>query len=238
MAELDRTEIDRRLKAVKAKRGYLLPHHGLLAIASEHLLDAYDAAYTALAIDHKVLSVKDRETVWLTVLISLGEANAPHHVAKFRDGGGDAAEFEAVARLSALVVGAPGYVFLDQQWRAHLPSFDPQEAYARAALHAGAPLSPRVIWLSAVAAHAARGDVALVRYAISQAYRAGVPELELAEALSIMMFPGSVPGFVNAARVWMDMIRAREIEPSPTFAAWANMDGQGGFGQATPKAGN
>ena len=37
-----------RLERARAKRGYLLPHHGLLAVAAPRLLEAYDAAYTAL----------------------------------------------------------------------------------------------------------------------------------------------------------------------------------------------
>ena len=50
-------ELTQRLAGVQAKRGYLLPHHGLLAITSPAMLQAYDQLYTALALDHKTLSV-------------------------------------------------------------------------------------------------------------------------------------------------------------------------------------
>jgi hypothetical protein len=43
--------LEARLAAVKAKRGYLLPHHGLLALAFPRLLEGYDAAYTAMALE-------------------------------------------------------------------------------------------------------------------------------------------------------------------------------------------
>ena len=51
----DASEAEQRLKAVRAKRGYLLPHHGLLAVAAPDLLDAYDATYTALTLRPKRL---------------------------------------------------------------------------------------------------------------------------------------------------------------------------------------
>ena len=63
---------------------------------------------------------------------------------------------------------------------------------------------------------------------IRGAYDAGVPEAELAEALSLAMFPGSVPHFVEAARVWRDLVRAGDVPASETFRRWAAID-QGGF---------
>ena len=36
-------EVEASLAELKTKRGYLLPHHGLLAISSPALLTAYDA---------------------------------------------------------------------------------------------------------------------------------------------------------------------------------------------------
>ncbi|MEP6969389.1 MAG: carboxymuconolactone decarboxylase family protein, partial [Betaproteobacteria bacterium] len=81
-------ELFKRLAPLQAKRGYLLPHHGLLTITSPKLLDAYDQLYTALALDHKSLSVRDRELVWLAVLIATDEALATHHIPRFLEGGG------------------------------------------------------------------------------------------------------------------------------------------------------
>ena len=65
------------------------------------------------------------------------------------------------------------------------------------------------------------------------AYARQVAEADLAEALSIMMFPGSVPYFVEAARVWLELIRAGRVQPSPAFAAWAALEGQGGHEEAS-----
>lgn len=221
-------DLKARLEAVKAKRGYLLPHHGLMAAASPGLLEAYDHAYTALALDHKVLSVHDREVVWLAVLIATDEAIASHHIPKFYADGGTHAEFEAIARLTSFAIGARSYAFLRDHWTAHLPGFDAEAAYAEGLLKSAAPLATRLTWLATAPVHAARADFALLEFAIKAAYRAGVPELELAEALSIMMFPGSVPRFVEAAKVWLDLIRDGKVRPTPAFQAWADLQGQGG----------
>jgi hypothetical protein len=50
-----------------------------------------------------------------------------------------------------------------------------------------------------------------------------------------MMFPGSVPYFVEAARVWMEAIRDGHVKASPAFETWANLRGQGGFDEASAK---
>lgn len=229
----DTASVEARLAAVKAKRGYLLPHHGLMAVLSPSLLAGYDAAYTALALEHKVLDAHDREAVWLAVLIATDEAIATHHIRKFMDAGGTNEEFAAVMRLAAAAMGANAWRFVETHWIGHLPGLDVPRAYRDAIAAAGAPLPARIVWPAACSVHAARGDFALLRWGILAAYESGVPEIELAEAVSIMMFPGSVPRFVEAAEVWLKMIRAGEVKASAPFAAWARLEGQGGFDEAS-----
>lgn len=229
-------ELSERLAPLKAKRGYLLPHHGLMAVTSPAMLQAYDQLYTALALDHKRLSVRDRELVWLAVLIATDEALATHHIPRFLEGGGQWAEFDAVLRLTASLQGVSAYRFVDTHWRAHVTPLDLVQSYRQAVETAGAPLSARDVWLCACAVHAARADFDWLRHALVAAYAHQVDEQDLAEALSIMMFPGSVPHYVEAAKVWMQIIRAGEVQPSPAFAAWAQMTGQGGYDEASGKA--
>ncbi|UCE30493.1 MAG: hypothetical protein JSW68_10530 [Burkholderiales bacterium] len=233
----DNDSVEARLAQVKAKRGFLLPHHGLLAVLSERLLETYDAAYTALALEHKVLSVRDRETVWLGVLIATDEALATHHIPKYLSDGGDVGEFAAICRLAAAAIGAHAYEFVADHWLPHLPGFDAERAYRGAIEAAFAPLAPRIAWPTVCAIHAARADFRLLRWSLLAAYEAGVPEPELAEAVSIMMFPGSVPRFVEAAGVWLGLIREGRVRPSPAFAAWARVEGQGGYDEASQARG-
>ena len=226
-------DIAAKLSALKEKRGYLLPHHGLMAITSDKLLAAYDAAYTALALDMRVLNAHDREFVWLAILIATDEALASHHIPKFRNAGGSNAEIDAIIRLTAWASGARAYGFVSRHWLEHLPGFNVDAAYRDAITSLASGCEQRLAIMAVGAVHAARGDFDLLKRLIPLAYASGVPEPELAEALSLMMFPGSVPYFVEAARVWLDLIRAGEVDPSPAFAAWAALDGQGGYDEAS-----
>lgn len=226
-------DIGAKLAALKAKRGYLLPHHGLLAVTSDRLLEAYDAAYTALALDMRVLSVHDREFVWLAILIATDEALATHHIPKFRNAGGSDAEIAAILRLTAWAMGGRAYGFVDRHWLEHLPGLDLDAAYRDAVIRLAEGCELRLALMAVAAVHAACGDFDLLKKAIPLAYDRQVPEPELAEAVSLVMFPGSVPYFVEAARVWLDLIRAGTVTPSPAFAAWARLDGQGGYDEAS-----
>jgi alkylhydroperoxidase/carboxymuconolactone decarboxylase family protein YurZ len=232
----DESGLEARLSAVKARRGYLLPHHGLMALTSPRLLDAYDQAYAALALDQRLLSVHDRECVWLAILIATDEAAATHHVPKLLAAGGTLATVEAVLGLTAWAAGGPGYLFVARWWAPHLDGFDLTRAYGDALARVSAGIEPRIAAMCAAATHAARGDFELLRQAIPLAYRLNVPEAELAEALSLVMFPGSVPYFVETARVWLELIREGAVQPGPAFAAWARLQGQGGYDEASGKA--
>jgi alkylhydroperoxidase/carboxymuconolactone decarboxylase family protein YurZ len=229
-------ELSIRLAPIRAKRGYLLPHHGLLAITSPNLLQAYDQLYTVLALDHKTLSVRDRELVWLAVLVATDEALATHHIARFLQGGGHMAEFNAVLQLTASLKGVTAYGFVRAHWAAHVPTLDLTQSYRDAMERAGQPLTARDVWMCACSVHAALGHLDGLREALLAAYARRVDELDLAEALGIMMFPGSVPHYVNAAKVWMSLIREGQVQASPAFAAWARMDGQGGHDEASGQA--
>ena len=43
-------EVVKKLSKLREKRGYLLPHHGLMAISSPELHEAYDSTYTNLTL--------------------------------------------------------------------------------------------------------------------------------------------------------------------------------------------
>jgi alkylhydroperoxidase/carboxymuconolactone decarboxylase family protein YurZ len=227
-------DLKRRLAEAKEKRGYLLPHHGLLALASPELLAAYDRAYTALALDPRVLSVHDREFVWLAILIATDEALATHHIPKFRAGGGTDAEIEAILALAALALGARAYGFVGRHWSAHLPTIDVKRAYLSATGAVSA--DKRLAHMALAAIHACAGAWEFLRWEIEAAYAAKVPEADLAEALTLVMFPGSVPRFVEAAGVWREMIAKGEIAASRPFEIWAKMAGQGGYDEASGQA--
>jgi alkylhydroperoxidase/carboxymuconolactone decarboxylase family protein YurZ len=220
-----------RLEAVRAKRGYLLPHHGLLAVAAPKLLEGYDAAYTALTLDKRHLSERDKEFIWLAVLISCDEGIATHHIKKFRDAGGTDDQLETALRLSALADGARRYAFVDNHWKALLPNYDREEAY-RAALSKvieGRNLPQGLIEIALCAVYTATKQWWELAVHLRGAYREKVPEVEIAEAISYAMFPGSIPNFVDACGVWQKLIADDEVEASPAFKLWGKATDQNGF---------
>ena len=52
-------QVEAALTDLRAKRGYLLPHHGLLAVAAPELLVAYDATYSALTLAEDAIDINE-----------------------------------------------------------------------------------------------------------------------------------------------------------------------------------
>ena len=221
--------LEDRLNRIRDKRGYLLPHHGLMAVSEPALLEAYDQTYTALTLQQRVLPRHDHESVWLAILIAKKESLATHHIAKFRAAGGSELEFQAILSLVALLEGFPAYEFVQQHWQGHMPELDVRKTYLQAFEDGSADLSERLAHLCAMAVHACLGHWQALAWHITAAYECSIPEPEVAEALSLMMFPGSVPDFARAAACWRQLILDGEVQATADFRVWAEISGQEGY---------
>ncbi|WP_431284744.1 carboxymuconolactone decarboxylase family protein [Humitalea sp. 24SJ18S-53] len=221
---------DDALRAVRAKRGYLLPHHGLMATAAPGLLEAYDQAYTQIALTARHLSEHDREFIWLAVLATTDEGLATHHIAKFRAAGGTDAMIGAAFTAAAMAIGGQAFDFAARDWGVQLAPFDARAAYLEAC-QGGAPW--RLTLLALLGAMVCRRRERLLGWLIEAGYEASIPEDAMAEAMTLAMFPGSIPYFVRACGVWRALIVAGSVTASPRYAAWAAMTGQGGFDEAS-----
>lgn len=220
------TLLEQRLLAVRARRGYLLPHHGLLALAFPDLLAGYDAAYTAMALDDRVLSHHDREFVWLAVLAATDEALATHHIAKLRAAGGTDASIEAAFAAAAWAIGGQAHDFAARAWTAPLAPWDARAAYLRG-VRGLAPLP--LVHLAQCGVHVCRAQWRLLGWQLQAAYADAVAEDAIAEALTLAMFPGSVPRFVEACGVWLRLIADGTLAASERYRAWARIAGQDGY---------
>jgi alkylhydroperoxidase/carboxymuconolactone decarboxylase family protein YurZ len=219
----------KRLEAVRAKRGYLLPHHGLMALTAPELLAGYDACYTALTLVPRSLNEHDREFVWLGVLTARREHIASQHLLKFLRAGGTKAEVDLIVGLTAIAEGSGAYGFIAQHWQHHLPTYDRKALYfdALARSCAGSTVRPDLIHMAMAAIHGCLQRVDELKWHIAECYRLQASEQELAEAISYVMFSGSVPFFIETCGVWQNMIRDGEVQASATFKLWANMDQAG-----------
>ncbi len=221
------------LEAVRDKRGYLLPHHGLMAVTSPALLDSYDRLYTELTLKDRVLTKHEHEYVWMAILIACEEALGTHHVRRYLDAGGTNDELGTILAVTALVSGSPAHRFVDRHWMPHLPGFDAKTAYLESFREAAGGSAIAPAHMAAAAICTCRGNWTVLGWHIAAAYEDGVSEDGLAEALSLTMFPGGVPNFVDAADVWRRLILAEAVDASPPFRTWAALSGQGGYDEAS-----
>jgi alkylhydroperoxidase/carboxymuconolactone decarboxylase family protein YurZ len=223
-----------QLEAIRAARGFVLPHHGLMAAALPELHAAYEAMYRTLTLDPRHLAPLARESVWLAILSSCEEPVGTHHLQKFRAAGGTDAQALAIFRLAGWAAGASRYATLDAAWSTHLPT-SLRDAYLDGArvLRADGALDEPLARLCLAAIQAACDHPWGLAAELEAALHLGVPEPDLAEALSLIIWPRGVNRFVRAAECWLALIRAGRVPASEAFAAWAAAPDQGAL-QLTP----
>ncbi len=95
------------------------------------------------------------------------------------------------------------------------------------------PISPALAHMTACTVHTYSGNWRALKWQIEAAYQAEVNELELAEALSLAMSPGTVPYYVRAAEVWPQLIVEGAVPASNLFKQWAEISGQGVYDEAS-----
>ena len=225
-------EVRRRLAEARQRRGYLLPHQGVMAAALPELQDAYPAMYQALTgLDHHLL-LHEKECVWLGILIACQEHVGTHHIAKFRESGGSTTQAESIFQLASLALGAPTvYGFIDQHWAAHFDLNEVTALYDAAIRRIcdAHDLDPNIGWLTVLGVHTAFSHEWGVRTAIELCYRCGVHEGKIAEAMSLALWPCGMNRFVTAAFIWRDLIVSGQVPASPAFQEWARTPDQDGY---------
>ena len=167
--------------------------------------------------------------MWLSVLGAAEEVVATHHIAKLRAAGGDDATIAAAFAACAGAIGGAAYEFAAGPWAGPLSPWEPKAAYL-AGVRRLAPL--RLVHLAQCAAHVCLGQYTALAWQIEGAYAAAVPEAEIAEALTLAMFPGSVPRFVRACGVWRRLILDGTVAASDGYRAWAALSQEGWDGTA------
>ena len=219
----------KRLETVRGKRGYLLAHHGLLALTAPELLDGYDACYSALTLGERDLEQFDKEFIWLGILAVKEEHLATQHVDKFRAAGGTDTQIVTALKLSAIAQGVDSFTFGEAHWNSRVPDLNAKALYLSAIseLSAAADLSGPLIQLACAAIQTSRQGWQALEWHIEECYGLGVPEVHLAEALTYAMFTGSIPNFIEGCGIWRDMIKAGRVMATAPFKHWAELDQDG-----------
>jgi alkylhydroperoxidase/carboxymuconolactone decarboxylase family protein YurZ len=233
--------VRQRLAEFRERRGYVLPHQGVMAAALPWLLDGYGVMYRALTLEAHHLSALEREFVWLALLASAGEHVGTHHVDLFYRCGGTETQADAAFRVAAFGAGVSVYELLDRHWQGHFPGLVAARAYLDSqrelvAGHAGVTAS--MMHLAMIATQTGRRSAWGIAADLVAAYRNDVAENKIAEAMSLAMWPCGVNCFVEAAEIWLTLIRDKRVTPSPSFAAWADTPGQGAMPLAPRSSAN
>ncbi|MFC0385531.1 carboxymuconolactone decarboxylase family protein [Muricoccus vinaceus] len=231
------------LLSLRDSRGYVLPHRGLMAAALPELHAAYGAMYRALTVQQGQMPPLERECVWLAILVSCDEPVGTHHLALFRQHGGDDQMAAALFRQTAWAIGAEAHAFLPRSWGPHFPGLDAAALFrdGAAALATDGVLPDTTARLLRLAVLAARGNLWALGVELEAAYAAGLDERRMAEAVSLIIWPRGVNPFVRAADTWLALLRSGRVRPGAAFAAWAEAGEQGplvleGGGDAAPRA--
>lgn len=219
-----------RIETLRGKRGFLLPHHGAMAVAAPDLQDAYFGMYAALTQTDRHLTPFERETVWLAILIAAEEGIGTHHVELFFKAGGTQAQAEHLTRLCALAMGSEAFAFIDKHWTGPFPGLAGHEAYLAAfdGLLDDAKLPGALCHLAMAALQATLGRAWALEAHIKALYRSGGSEDALVEALSLIMWPVGVNHFLDACSVWSSMMASGAVTPSPRYRVWAETPDQDG----------
>ena len=222
--------IGAKLAALRAERGYLLPHHGALAAAAPDLHDAYGRMYAALTLTERHLTPLEKEFVWLAILAAMRESVGTHHLDLFARAGGS----EAQARVAFLLAGYAGagetLGFAEQHWQAQFPGLEAARAYREGtAKLCGETVPPLLAALALAAVHTALGHPWGLRVQIRAAYEQGEAEDKLVESLALTIWPAGVNKFLDACAEWRALMLSGAVAPSPRYRAWAEAPGQGAF---------
>jgi alkylhydroperoxidase/carboxymuconolactone decarboxylase family protein YurZ len=225
-------EVRRRLAEARQRRGYLLPHQGVMAAALPELQDAYPAMYRALTVGDRHLTLHEKECVWLAILTACQEHVGTHHVAMFRESGGANQQAQAILQVAALALGAPTvFGFVDDHWAEHFALEETAPLYQSAIerICSTAQLDTNIGLLMALGVHTAFSHEWGIRTSLRLCYMCDVHEGKMAEAMSLALWPCGMNRFVTAAFIWRDLILSGKVPASAGFVEWAKTRDQDGF---------
>ncbi len=193
---------DKLLGEMFEKRGYLLPYHRLLGESDPDLLATYDSLYTRLTLDERVLTLYEREVVWIALIAVTREQYAFFHLERGAKAGmTDEAITDAVAiagaceAFDALHFGHNAFNKWVQEDRAmgcYISLFEAARGQTAAA----------IAEIAAVVCHASRRNAAGMRVHLARAFKFGARREQVAEALSYVLLHRGGPTMIDAAKVW------------------------------------
>ncbi len=105
------------LQRLRERRGYLLPHHRLLARHAPDVLEAYDAFYTQVWFKRNVLDARTKELIAVGIHAAVLEREGLEiHLRRAVEAGATEAEIVEAMALAAIPAGAYATVVAADVW--------------------------------------------------------------------------------------------------------------------------
>lgn len=190
------------LDAMLAKRGYLLSYHRMLGASDPQLLANYDALYTRLTLDQRVLTPVERETVWVALIAATREKYAVFHFDRaIAAGMNNDAIGDAVA-VAAACESFDALHFAQTPFAKWVPESAAMDRYLRMFDAARGQILPATAEISAVVCHAAHRNADGMRVHLARAFEHGASREQLAEGLSYVLLHRGGPTMIDAVNCW------------------------------------
>lgn len=190
------------LEAMLAKRGYLLSYHRMLAASDPQLLANYDALYTRLTLDQRVLTPVERETVWVALIATTREKYAVFH---FDRAIAASMNNEAIGDAVAIAAACESFDamhFAGGAFTNWVPQSAAMDRYLRMFDAARGQLSAASAEIAAVVCHAAHRNADGMRVHLARAFASGAKREQVAEALAYVLLHRGGPTMIDAVNCW------------------------------------
>ena len=190
------------LDAMLAKRGYLLSYHRMLGASDPQLLANYDALYTRLTLDQRVLTPVERETVWVALISTTRERYAYFHFERAIAAGMDTDAIGDAVAVAAACEAFEAMHFSQGAFAKWLPDSAAIARYLRMFETARGQLPAAAAEISAVVCHAAHRNADGMRVHLARAFASGASREQMAEALAFVLLHRGGPTMIDAVNCW------------------------------------
>lgn len=190
------------LDEMLAKRGYLLAYHRLLGESDPGLLAAYDAMYTRLTLDERVLTLEEREIVWVALIAATRETYAKHHLERGIEAGMSNDTISDAMAIAAACEAFDALQFGCNAFPAWVQEAPAMQRYVRLIDASRGEIPKAIAEIAAVVCHASRRNAPGMRVHLARAFAFGARPEQLAEALSYILLHRGGPTMIDAAKIW------------------------------------
>lgn len=199
----DKAQASRKLlDEMLAKRGYLLPYHRLLAEADPGLLATYDELYTRLTLNERVLTMEEREVVWIALIAATREKYASFHFERGVKAGMTNESISDSVAIASACEGFDAMNFSHQAFDTWVSEEAAMKRYLAMFDAARGNLPKAIAEVAAVVCHASRRSAAGMRVHLVRAFDSGATREQMAEGLSYVLLHRGGPTMIDAAKNW------------------------------------